>query len=92
MQTEISLLFVVGLVISGIAFGYFLRLAIAKRIGASLEHKIKADREVAKSEANQIVLAAQEKAATILADAQREDRERKQEVRRLEERLLKKED
>lgn len=76
----------------GIIIGYFVRLGMAKRLHSSLEQKAKQELEAAKSQSKEIILEAQTRAASVLAEAQKEERERKQEVRRLEERLLKKED
>lgn len=81
-----------GLAILMLAVGYFVRLETAKRSRSSLERKIQDQLEAAKAQAKQIVLEAEDKAASILANSQREEKERKQELRRLEERLLKKED
>jgi len=72
--------------------GYLLRLWVAKRLGTSLEYRIRAGRTAAEAEAKEIVVAAKEKAASILVDFEREERERKQELRHLEERIARKED
>jgi len=92
MTTEMNLWLLGGLVVLFLALGYFVRLLVAKRIGATLEQKIKAELESARNEAKEIINASKEKAEAILAEAQKEERERKQELRRLEERLIKKED
>jgi len=81
-----------GLAALGIVIGYFLRLGMAKRLRSSLEQKAEKELEAAKSQSKEIVLEAQTQATSILSEAQKEEKERKQEVRRLEERLLKKED
>ncbi|TSA44279.1 ribonuclease Y [bacterium] len=81
-----------GLAALGIIIGYSLRLGIAKRLHSSLERKTEQELEAARSQSKEIVLDAKTQAASVLAEAQKEERERKQEVRRLEERLLKKED
>jgi ribonuclease Y len=78
--------------LAGIVLGYFLRLGMAKRLHSSLERKAEKELEAARSQSKEIVVEAKDQAASIVADAQKEERERKQEVRRLEERLLKKED
>lgn len=84
------LLLAAGL-ISGVILGYFVRIWIALRKKGSLEFKAQERLESAKSEAKGIVLEANEKAASILAEAQKEERERKHDLRKLEDRLLKKE-
>lgn len=75
----------------GIAGGYFIRVFIARRAKSSVEREAEECVEKARSEAKEIVVAAKDNAAQLLADAQKEERERKQDLRRLEEHLLKKE-
>ncbi len=72
--------------------GYVARLVIAHRYRASLEQSVSAKLEAANVEAKEILVTAKDKAASILVELQKEERERKQELRRLEERLIKKED
>ncbi|MDI6734368.1 MAG: ribonuclease Y [Patescibacteria group bacterium] len=81
-----------GLIVLCVGLGYFVRLIVAKRIGATLEQKIKVELEAARTEAKEIIIAAKDKASSILVEVQKEERERKQEIRHLEERLAKKED
>jgi ribonuclease Y len=76
----------------GLAAGYFLRQRAAHSIKNSLERKAEEKLREAEGKAKTLVLEAQEKAASILAVAQKEEKERKEDIRRLEERLLKKED
>lgn len=85
-----NILLAAGFVL-GIVLGYFARIWIALRKRGSLESKTQEQLETAKSEAKETVLAASEKAAAIIADAQKEERERKQDLRKLEDHLLKKE-
>ena len=87
-----DLLWMGGLAILMLALGYFLRLETAKRSQTSIERKIQEQQETAKAEVKQILLTAEDKAATILGNSEREEKERKQELRRLEERIVKKED
>lgn len=72
--------------------GYSARIIIARRSKASFEQSIASRLEKVNTEAKEIILSAKDKAASLLVDFQREERERKQELRRLEERLAKKED
>ncbi|MCX6788293.1 MAG: ribonuclease Y [Candidatus Jorgensenbacteria bacterium] len=81
-----------GLVVLALAGGFVLRIWVAKRSKHSLEQTIKAELESARSEAKEVVLEAKNKAASIVDEAQKEERDRKQELRRVEERLVKKED
>lgn len=80
------------LAIVGIAVGYAIRLNIAKRSKNSIERKAEEELESAKVKAKEIELEAKNRAAVVLSEAQKDERERKQELRRLEERLVKKED
>jgi len=85
-------LLVGGLAVLGIVIGYFVRFGVAKRLHSSLEQKAEKEFETARTQSKEIVLEAQTKAASLLAEGQKEEKERKQELRRLEERLIKKED
>ncbi len=78
--------------IAGIAIGYAVRLNIAKKSKNSIERKAEEELETAKAKAKEIELEAKNRAAAVVAEAQKDERERKQEIRRLEERLTKKED
>ncbi|MEK7512570.1 MAG: ribonuclease Y [Patescibacteria group bacterium] len=91
-MTSNSWLFAGVLVVVGIAAGYAARLWIARRAKESAERKLSERLEAANVEAKEVVVAAKDKAASILVEAQKEAREREQEARRLEERLVKKED
>lgn len=81
-----------GLVVLAFAGGFLLRIWVAKRSKKSLENTIQAELESAKSEAKEVLIEAKSKAAGIVDEAQKEERDRKQELRRVEERLIKKED
>ncbi len=76
----------------GLAAGYIARATAAKRLRSSLEKKAEAELEEAKTKAKETVLTAKDEANSIVAVAQKEERERKQELRQLEDRLAKKED
>ncbi len=76
----------------GLAIGYAIRLSVAKKLQNSIEQKAEAQLEAAKSEAKEIIVEAKDKASQVLADAGKEERERKQELRQLEDRLLRRED
>ncbi len=80
-----------GILVLGALIGYFIRTIVSLRRKGSLETKAEEQIEAAKSEAKEIVIAAKDNAARILEDAQNEERERKRDLRRLEEHLLKKE-
>lgn len=77
---------------AGALAGYFLRFLLATKSRSSLERKLEEEKERAEREVKEIIVAAKEQAATVLSDAQRDERERKQELRTLEERIRNKED
>lgn len=87
-----QLLWLLGIAALALGGGYLLRLLVAKRLESSLEHQVQKGRAAAEVEAKEIVVAARDKAASLLVEFEREERERKQELRRLEERLARKED
>lgn len=81
-----------GILVLGLALGYFLRRLIAAKSADSVEQKLKIQTEEAKNQAKTILLEAKDKAAAVLDETKREERDRKQQLDRLEERLLKKEE
>jgi len=81
-----------GVLVVGLVSGYVVRHIWGARKASSLEEKSKAEREAAEQKASAIVVEAQKKAADILADLQREDRERKTEIISLEKRVLEREE
>jgi len=80
------------LIVLGITAGYFIRRLIAVKTASSIEQKIKKQLEDARSKAKEIILEAQEKAAALLEEVKKEERENKIQISRTEERLLKKEE
>lgn len=87
-----SLWVALGFAAVGFAIGYFIRRSVVLGKISSLEREIREKLSSAEQETKEVILTAKEKAAAILAEAQKEEKERKQELRRLEERLLNKED
>ena len=81
-----------GLLVLGAVIGYFVRRTLALSQLSSLERKTREELESAESKAKETILAAKSEAASIIEEAQKEEREQKYELRRLEERLLNKED
>lgn len=75
-----------------IVLGYLVRLAVAKRSHTSREAQAARELEAARAEAKELVVAAKEQAASLVIDAQKEEKERKQEIRRFEERCAQRED
>ena len=92
MLGEISPLLAGGLIILGVVIGYSIRRFLASVRQGSLEKKVREELESAKRDSQDIVLKAKEKAASLLSEIQEDERERKKEIRRLEERLLQRED
>ncbi|BCX15832.1 MAG: ribonuclease Y [Candidatus Parcubacteria bacterium] len=82
----------VGAILLGVALGYFIRQFLVSKQASSVEEKIKRQLEESRSKAKEIILEAQEKAAQILEEIKTEERERKAQLDKLEERLLKKEE
>lgn len=91
MDTINFVYFGIALVV-GIAAGYFIRQNLVSKRAASLEEKINRQIEEAKSKSKEVVLEAQQKSAQILEEIKQEEKERKSQLDRVEERLLKKEE
>lgn len=81
-----------ALILLGLISGYFIRQLIAVRLAKSLEQKIRKQFDEAKSKAKEIILEAQGKAASLLEEIKKEERESKVQLGRLDERLLRKEE
>ncbi len=86
-----SILFGVGGVLLGAAFGYIIRQFLAEHRKNSVEAKLKKLVEDSKVEAKEMLLEAKEKAAKTLEEAKHEEKDRIQQLRRLEERLIERE-
>lgn len=84
-------LWVLFLVLGG-ALGYYIRHTNALKKKGSAERIIERQLEEAKVKANSIILEGQEKATALVEEAKQDERERKSQLDRLEERLLKKEE
>ncbi len=87
-----NLFLVGGVLILGAIVGYFVRQLISARQSNSLEQKLKVQVEEAKNEAREIVLQAKDKSTVLFEEVQKEERERKNQLNRIEERLLKREE
>lgn len=75
-----------------IALGYFVRhLIVSKQIG-SAEEKIKLKLEEAQTQAKGVILEAKDKAALLLEEVKKEEKEGKAQLVKFEERLIKKEE
>lgn len=87
-----QILLAVFTLLAGGAAGYFLRHFSALRLKNSAEQKIQRQFDEAKAKAKEVVLEAQGKAAAVLEQATKEERERKNQIDKLEERYIKKEE
>ncbi len=92
MLTSVNPIVLGGGIVLGILVGFLLRRYIVAGKRGSLEEELERKRKGAEEASKQIVLAAHDKAASILAELQDEERERKKELRQHEERLNRKED
>lgn len=91
-MNELPVLYLAGSALAGACIGYLLRRWTAVKSKASIEAKARELLEEAKRAAKEKTLEAEEKAAKIIAASAAEEKERKTELRRLEERLTGKED
>lgn len=87
-----SILFLLGGLSFGAVVGYFVRQAIAVRKTSSLERKIKAQAEEAKTKSREIVLEARDKAAALFEEVKKEEGNRKKKLDDLQGFLIKKEE
>ncbi len=78
--------------VAGVVGGYFIRHFVTSKRARFAEEKIVKKLEESKLEGNKLILDAQEKAARILEDIKKEERERKVQSDKIEERLLKREE
>ncbi|MBM3256807.1 MAG: ribonuclease Y [Candidatus Liptonbacteria bacterium] len=82
----------VGVLVVGACIGYVVRLAFATQQAAKAEEKTKEILGAAEEKAKKVVLEAEHKAADVLSEARKEEKERKQEVVNLEQRLIRREE
>ncbi len=84
---------ILGLVlVAGLALGYFLSRVISTRSAESLENRLKGDLEKAKNQAQDIILEAKTKAVELLEDVKKEEVDRRLNLDKREDRLLKHEE
>lgn len=86
-----QLLFGVALVL-GLCIGYVVRQTLVGKNAKSLENKIKIEFEEARVQSRELIVEAKDKAATMLEEIKKEERERKAQIDRAEERLVKREE
>lgn len=75
-----------------IVLGYYVRHLIVSKQAGSAEEKIKLRLEEAQTQAKSVVLEAKDKAALLLEEVKKEEKEGKSQLLKFEERLLKKEE
>jgi len=85
---------IVGLVLLalGLLIGYFIRQQIAQNRASSVEAKLKLKVQQAKDEAREIIIEAKDKATKSLEEVKGEEKKKKDQLDKLEERLLKREE
>lgn len=81
-----------GVAILAFGGGYLLSLWLGKKTKAVSDAAVKAEIEAAETKKKEIIIEAKAKATLIIEEAQKEEKERKIELRRIEERLEKKDD
>jgi len=80
------------LLLLGILIGYTIRQIIAQKNANSIEAKLKAKINKVKEETKKLILEAKEKSSKIIEEAERQVKTQKEQLNRLEERLLQKEE
>jgi ribonuclease Y len=78
--------------IVGAVVGYIVRQNVVSKQAASVEEKIKHQLEESRTKSKELILEAQQKSAQILEEIKRDERDRKIQLDKVEERLLKKEE
>lgn len=78
--------------LAGAAAGYFIRQQIASRRRGNQEVKLEEEAQKAKTQAQEIILEAKGKAASLIDEVRREEKEGKASLAKAEERLLEKEE
>jgi ribonuclease Y len=91
MLSILALAVAVLALMAGSVLGYLARQTIAKQQAGSIEAKLERMSNQARQEAKEIILEAKDKAAQILEDIKKEDKERHLQLRTSEQRLERKE-
>lgn len=92
MFLENNLFFVLGIVAVSVAAGFLVSRLLSNYRSGSAEQQAKKKVEEAQASAQDLVLKAKEKAVEILEEAKGEEKARKNQLDKMEERILKKED
>jgi ribonuclease Y len=91
MLSILALVVAIFTLMIGAVLGYLARQTIAKQQAGSIEAKLERMSNQARQEAKEIILEAKDKAAQILEDIKKEDKERHLQLRTAEQRLERKE-
>lgn len=92
MSTTTIILVAAGALVVGLGVGYYLRMVIALAKQGSMELDIKTQILTAKEEAQKIISEAQEKAEDRIKVVEAEEKERLDDIKKAEDRLIRKED
>jgi len=92
MTELIPLIVAVGCLIAGSILGYFVRQSVAKRQVHTAEAKINKLVSEAKIQAQEIILKAKDKATNVLDEIKKEENQRQEEFRKIQQRLERKEE
>src|SRR3989338_752508 len=79
-------------VLSGVAAGYYIRQLVASKLKSDQGVKLEEETQKAKTQAQEIILEAKDKAASLIDEARQEEKERKSTLTKLEERLIEREE
>lgn len=88
----INLIIAVVGILAGAGIGYFLRKILAQKQAGNLEEKLSKLSDDAKEKAREVMDKAKSEALNIIEESRKEEKERKDQIAKLEERLLKRED
>lgn len=91
MEIITTIVVVVLALMAGSVFGYLARQTIARQQAGTIESKLERLINSAKQEAKEIILKSKDRANEILEEAQKEEKERKSQLRTVEQRIEKKE-
>ncbi len=83
---------ILGALALGAGFGYLVRRYQALQDSRSLEQQSKRKLDDAEAKAKEVILSAQEKAATILSELKQEEKDRKKQIDAIEARLMEREE
>lgn len=89
---SLNIIYIASALILGGGIGYVVRHVLVSKSADSIEQTIKNRLEESRGRSKEIILEAQEKSAEILEEIKKEERERKAQLDKIEDRLIKKEE